>query len=154
MLPLVVLFILWPIVELALLIRIGQSAGVGATLLLILLPALVGAGLAKREGLKTYSRIQRELGEGRLPGDPLIDALLILIAGALLITPGLISDVIGLLLLVPLFRRLIRERLKRRFRNRFTVMHFGPPGAAGEGDDDFVDVDARPVDEENAEEEP
>lgn len=157
MFPLAILFILWPIVELAVLIRIGRATSVTTAILLVIVPAMLGAFLAKREGLKTYRRIQKELAAGHIPGDQLVEGLLILAAGALLITPGLISDTLGILLLVPPLRRLAREVLKRRFHKRFTIVHFGgsthgepahdKPGYGGPNDD-FVDVQAREVDRE------
>lgn len=150
MLRLALVFILWPIVELALLIRIGQATSVGTAIAIVILTGVVGAALARREGVKTYYRIRDELAAGRLPGDQLIDALLILVAGALLITPGLISDGVGIALLIPPVRRFARNYLKRRFRDRFTIMHFGQPGGAG-SDDDFVDVQAREVDRKRVE---
>jgi UPF0716 protein FxsA len=154
MLPLAILFILWPIVELTVLIRIGRATSITTAILLVIVPALLGAFLAKREGLKTYRRIQQELASGHIPGDQLVEGLLILVAGTLLITPGLISDILGILLLVPPLRKLARQVLKRWFRKRFTIMHFGSPAhggpahdrsAHGGSDDDFVDVQAHEV---------
>jgi UPF0716 protein FxsA len=140
--PLLLLFILWPFLELSLLIRIGRATGFWVALLLVVVPAVLGAALARREGLKAWFRIQDELRAGRLPGNQLVDAMLILVAGALLIAPGLISDTLGLLLLVPPLRAIAREHLKRRFGRGFHILHFGaPPPAEGHGD--FVDVEAR-----------
>ncbi len=145
MLPLALLFILWPILELALLIRIGEATSAGTAIALAVLPAILGAFLAKREGLKAWYRIQQALAAGEFPGDQLFDALLILISGVLLITPGLLSDAVGLLLLLPPVRRFARVYMKRRFRAKFTVMHFGSTPGRQKGGDGFVDVEAHEV---------
>lgn len=145
MLRLALLFILWPIVELWLLIQIGRATSAWTTIALVILTGVAGAALAKREGLKTYYRIRDDLAAGRLPGDHLVDALVILVAGALLITPGLISDTVGIALLVPAARRALREHLKRRFRARFTVVGFGPPPGQRGAPDDMVDVEVREI---------
>jgi UPF0716 protein FxsA len=144
MLRLALLFILWPMLELYVLIQIGRATDAVTTIAIVVLTGMLGAVLAKREGLKTYYRIRGELNAGQLPGDHLIDALIILVAGAVLITPGLISDALGLALLVPHFRRIVRDRLKRRLRSRF-VMSFGRPPAPRSGDD-IVDVEVREID--------
>jgi UPF0716 protein FxsA len=144
MLRLALLFILWPMIELYLLIQIGRATSAWTALAIVILTGVFGAALARREGLKTYHRIRGELAAGHLPSDGLVDALLILVAGALLITPGLISDTIGIALLIPPVRHRIREHLKRRFRTRFTIMGFGP-GNSGRRDDEFVDVEVREV---------
>lgn len=145
MFRLALLFILWPIVELWLLIEIGRATSAWTTITLVILTGVVGAALAKREGLKTYYRMREDLAAGRLPGDHLLDALVILVAGILLITPGLISDTVGIVLLAPPARRALREYLKRRFRSQFTVMSFGSPGTVGPSGDDMVDVKVREV---------
>lgn len=145
MIRLAILFILWPILELWLLIRIGQATSALTTIALVILTGVIGAALAKHEGLRTYLRIREDLAAGRLPGDHLVDAMLILVAGVLLITPGLISDTLGIVLLIPPLRRKMREHLKHRFRSRFTVMSFGPAGGPRPGSDDFVDVQVREV---------
>lgn len=144
MFRLALLFILWPIVELWLLIQIGRATSFWTTLAIVILTGVVGAALARREGLKVYRQIRNDLAAGRLPADPLIDALVILVAGALLITPGLISDVVGIVLLVPPARRFVRTQLRQRFRSRFKIMAFGPGGPA-RSDSDFVDVEVREV---------
>lgn len=131
--------------ELYLLIQLGRATGALTTIGIVVVTGVVGAALAKHEGLKTYYRIRSELNAGHLPGDQLIDALLILMAGAVLITPGLISDGIGIALLVPHFRRIVRQRLKRRFAAKFTVMHFGRPPSP-HTPDDIVDVEVREID--------
>jgi len=143
---LLLLFIMVPLAELALLIEVGKRIDVGPTLGLIVVTGLVGAWLARREGLRTLTRIRTDLAAGRLPADQLIDALLILIAGALLVTPGIMTDVVGFLLLIPPVRGGLRNHLKTRFRAKFTVMDLTdlrPPCR-----DDLIDVEARGPEEE------
>ena len=112
---LLLLFVVVPTVELILLIEIGQRIGTVATLALIVGTGIVGASLAKQQGINTFARLRQDLGEGRSPAVPIIDGVLILVAAAFLVTPGVLTDVVGFLLLVPMSRHLIRRNLKRRF---------------------------------------
>ena len=114
MVRLLSLFILLPAIELALLIEIGGRIGTLQTFALILTTGAIGAALARREGIGVLGRLRREISEGQLPATPLIDAVLILIAGALLITPGVITDFVGFALLTPVFRNRVRAWLWRR----------------------------------------
>jgi UPF0716 protein FxsA len=111
---LLLLFILVPAVELALLIELGSHIGTLNTIGLIVVTGIAGAALTRRQGLQVVRRVQRDLGEGRLPTSSLVDGIIILIAGALLITPGILTDAFGLLCLVPGFRALAKRSLVRR----------------------------------------
>jgi UPF0716 protein FxsA len=115
MVRLLALFILLPAVELALLIEIGGRIGTLPTFALILATGAIGAALARREGIGVVGRVQRELDEGNLPATSLVDAVLILVAGALLITPGVITDLVGFGLLTPVVRGRVRAWLWGRF---------------------------------------
>jgi UPF0716 protein FxsA len=110
---LLALFIVLPILELALLLRVGEWLGTMNTLALIILTGIVGATLARMEGLRVLRQMQQDLGQGRMPAPYLLDGLMILVAGALLITPGLITDTVGFLLLVPPFRAVLKDGLRR-----------------------------------------
>ncbi len=112
---LIAIFVLLPIVELALLIQIGDWMGLGPTLLLVVATGVLGGLLARRQGLRAWLAIQHELRDGRVPGTALVDGLLILIGGILLLTPGVLTDLFGLSLLVPLSRTAIKRSLRRRF---------------------------------------
>ena len=114
------LFTIIPLVELYILIRIGQVIGALNTLLLVLLTGVVGAYLAKREGIRTLGRIQDLMARGEMPGGALLDALLILVAGLVLITPGIITDMLGLFLLFPATRARVREWLRGYFQKRIS----------------------------------
>lgn len=111
---LILLFVGLPLIELALLIKVGTVVGAAATILLVVLTGVLGATLARRQGLRTYMRIQEELHAGRLPGNEMMDGLLILIGGIVLLTPGLLTDLLGFSLLVPAFRRAVRQFLRKR----------------------------------------
>ena len=103
------LFTLVPLVELALLIYLGQHVGLWPTVALVLGTGMLGAWLAKVQGLFVLRQMQRDLACGQLPTVAIVDGVLILIAGAVLLTPGLMTDVCGFLLLVPPTRALARR---------------------------------------------
>jgi UPF0716 protein FxsA len=140
---LLLLFTLMPLIELAVMIKVGQHIGVLPTIAMILAAGFLGAALARHEGLRTLRAVQEDLAAGRLPHDRLIDALLILVAGVLLIAPGFVTDLIALLLLISPVRILVRKYLKKRFAARFSVINMNVQSRR----DDFIDVEARPVDE-------
>lgn len=114
-LRIVALFVILPLVELALLIQVGQLIGLGWTLALVIATGFLGATLARRQGLRAWLAIRSELQNGRAPGGALVDGLLILIGGIVLLTPGILTDLAGFALLVPRTRNV----LKRVFRKRF-----------------------------------
>ncbi|MCB9852334.1 MAG: FxsA family protein [Phycisphaerales bacterium] len=129
MLPLlVILFIGLPLVDLWLLFRIGEWLTFVPTLACVILTGVVGAAIAKRQGISTIARIQQELAEGRMPTTQLGEGVLILLAAAVLITPGFITDAFGLLLLVPPIRRIFLKAVTAYFASRIhiTTMHAGP----------------------------
>ena len=146
LLPLLLLFTLLPLAELILLIKIGQAIDWPATIGLVVVTGVVGWWLAKREGLRTLRGIQSELAAGRLPGDRMVDALLILLAGAVLITPGIITDLIGFSLLIPPIRAVVRRRLEARFRSKIVVTY--PPHVRRDAEDDLIDVEAHAPEDE------
>ena len=105
---------LTPVAELALLIEVGGRVGVLATIGLVLLTAVVGVSLLRHQGLATLTRGVGRLGSGELPAKELAEGVLLAIAGALLVTPGFLTDGLGFALLWPTFRSGIAERLLRR----------------------------------------
>jgi UPF0716 protein FxsA len=117
-LRLLVLFVTVPLLELYLLVRIGEAIGLGPTIGLVLVTGALGASLARAQGLATWARFQRTLAAGGLPAQELVEGLLILVAGAVLLTPGVLTDAVGFLLLVPRVRRRLVERLEERLRGR------------------------------------
>ena len=112
---LLILFIVVPVIELVLLIEIGQRVGTLATIGLIIGTGVVGASMARQQGISTLGRLRKDLDAGRLPAEPIVDGVLILVAAALLLTPGVLTDLVGFLCLVPNCRRLLKRALKRRF---------------------------------------
>ena len=110
------LFALVPLVELALLIRLGSHIGVPTTIALVLATGAIGAFLARNQGIRAWQRLQSELASGRFPGEEIFDGVLVLGGGLLLLTPGLITDVIGFAVLIPGTRALIKSQVKRRVR--------------------------------------
>ena len=120
LLKLFLAFTLIPLVEIYLLIKLGQNFGAITSILLVIFTGILGAYLARMEGLRTLFRIQETMREGRMPGEELMDALLIAIAGLVLITPGFITDVVGFLLLFPFTRMLAKNWLKERMRVKST----------------------------------
>ncbi len=115
---LLLLFTAVPLVELFLLVKMGTVVGVGPTIALVIFTGVLGAWLARQQGLGVLHRLRVELAEGRLPADALIDGLLILVAGAVLLTPGLLTDALGFVLLVPPSRAVVRRILAARFAGR------------------------------------
>jgi UPF0716 protein FxsA len=110
-----ILFLSWPFLEVFLLVKMARSIGFWPTLGVQILTAILGAALARLQGWIVWVRIQKELLAGRLPARELLDGVLILAAGIVLLTPGLISDALGLLILFPPTRALFRGWLTRRF---------------------------------------
>jgi len=114
MIYLLALFVLVPMLELMLLIEIGRHVGLLPTLVLILVTGVVGAALARRQGLGVWRRIQRERTQGRLPAGELVDGVIILVAGAVLMTPGLLTDLFGFFCLIPAGRKLFKGAFMKR----------------------------------------
>ena len=118
---LLLLFIVVPFVELALLLKLADLTNWWYTLLLVIVTGVLGTWLARSQGLRTYRKIQQSLSAGQMPTDSLIDAAMIFVAGALLLTPGILTDLLGFSLLFPFTRRLYRRWLVNRFKARFTM---------------------------------
>ncbi len=115
---LLLLFTLVPLLELFLLVEIGRYVGFPATALLVIGTGTLGAWLAKSQGLRVFARVRRELAAGGLPTDALLDGLLIFIAGAVLLTPGLLTDLLGFALLTPAGRGTVRRAVSRVLERR------------------------------------
>lgn len=122
------LFTIVPMVELYLLIKVGQLIGAFNTILLVLVTAFLGAMLAHVEGLRTMRQIGQNLSQGIIPAEELVDGVLIFLAGVLLITPGVLTDLLGIYLLIPLlrthFKRWLRKRFERMVASGSVRLHF------------------------------
>ncbi len=112
---LLLLFVGLPALELWLLIEVGRRIGSLETIGLIVLTGIVGASLARQQGLRVLSEVQRRVAAGDMPADSLVDGIMILVASALLVTPGVLTDAFGFLCLVPGFRNLVKAEVVRRF---------------------------------------
>lgn len=112
---LLLLFLIVPVLDLALLVSVGSRIGLGPTLAVVVVTAVLGSWLAKREGVAAWRRVQSKMVTGGLPGPELIDGLIILVSGTLLLTPGFLTDITGILGLFPPTRALVRRALKSRF---------------------------------------
>ena len=123
LLKLFLAFTIIPIIEIYLLIEIGSMFGVLTAVTLVILTGFLGAFLARMQGLQTLYRIQESLREGRMPSGELLDALLIVIAGLVLLTPGFLTDSAGFLLLIPATRNLIKYWLRRQIELRYMSKH-------------------------------
>lgn len=114
---LILLFTIVPIIELAILVKMGGYVGVGNTIGIVVITGVAGAYLAKLQGLMTINTIQDDINQGIMPTDKLFDGLIILCSGILLITPGLITDLIGFIGLIPFTRNMLKVWLKRKIKN-------------------------------------
>ena len=111
---LLALFTIIPLIELSLLIPLGQRIGTEWTLAIVFTTALVGAILGKFQGASAWKRIKQDLATGQIPGDSLLDGLAVLVASAFLVTPGVLTDLTGFILLLPPTRRPLKALLRRR----------------------------------------
>jgi UPF0716 protein FxsA len=140
---LIVLFIVVPIAELYVIIQVGQLIGVVPTLILLLADALLGSWLLKHQGRGAWRRFNEAIAARRFPGREVADGVLIVIGGTLLLTPGFITDIVGVLFLLPPTRALTRGLLRRYAAGRFAVVSVGgggpfrPPGGGGQPSRDY-----------------
>jgi UPF0716 protein FxsA len=112
------IFSLIPVIELALLIKVGSYIGTLNTVIIVILTALIGAYMVRLEGTGVMYRIQKNMQEGIFPGEEMLNGAMILIAGALLLTPGFFTDVIGFLMVFPLSREYIKKIAKPYIKKR------------------------------------
>ena len=120
---LLLLFIGVPVAEIALFLWVGDRIGLLATLVAIVLTAVVGSGLVARQGAGAMQQVQEAFFQARFPAKELVHGVMIAIAGTLLITPGFLTDGIGFLLLVPPVREAVRTVFSRRFGDRWVTRH-------------------------------
>jgi len=122
---LLVIFIVVPLAELYVLIQIGQVIGIIPTLLLLLADSIIGTLLLKSQGRAAWRRFNEATGEGRIPAREVADGALIILGGAFLLTPGFITDIFGLLLLIPATRVMFRKTVVGVFARRTPIGYFG-----------------------------
>lgn len=128
---LIALFIGMPILELALLIKLHNAVGFVPTVLLVLATGIAGAALVRRQGVAILFKIQQEMANGNLPAPQMIDGVMVVVAGALLVTPGIITDLAGFSLLIPFVRERIRfwlrKKLEEKVRSGYIQVNVNPP---------------------------
>ena len=133
---LALLFLVVPLVELFVIIQVGQAIGALNTVGILLLDSIIGGWLMKREGMAALRRFQAKVSNGQLPENELIDGFCILFGGALMLTPGFLSDLLGIALLLPPVRAAIRPIVKRQVGKRIVLT--GPVGPGRR--DDVIDL--------------
>jgi UPF0716 protein FxsA len=134
---LVIAFVVMPIVEIYVLIQVGQVIGPWWTILLLVVDSILGTWLIKREGGRAWKALRSALDSGRMPGRELADGGLILVGGTLMLAPGFVTDAFGVLLILPLTRPLFRRLLAGVVTRRLVVLGpggFGAPGPARPGE--------------------
>lgn len=146
------LFIAVPLAEIAVFIKVGEFLGIGWTVALVIITAMAGTALLRSQGFSVLARAQSAIAEGRVPVDSVIDGVCLLIAGAFLLTPGLITDTIGFLLFIPPLRQGLARWLFNRMvqKAEIHVTHPGrrPPGdAPGPHTGPTIEADFEPVKE-------
>lgn len=130
------LFILIPLLEIYLLIKVGGVIGAAPTIFLVVFTALLGALLLRHQGLYTYAKVQTALARGELPTMAMLEGLVLLLSGAFLLTPGFFTDTLGFLALVPPLRKwLILKVLERGVIHTMGPRHPGGPSKGGRGKD-------------------
>lgn len=129
---LILLLVFVPLADMTVLLLLADVLGFQTTLLMIVASGLLGAWLLKRQGLQVFRRIRAELAAGKLPALELLDAMLIVMAGALLLTPGVLTDVLGIALLIPLSRSWFRRWLVRWMKARWQLTAFSNVSATQE----------------------
>ena len=130
MLYLVLLFVVVPIIELFVIIQVGEVIGVLPTIALLVADSILGAMLMRSQGRIAWGRFNAALAEGRIPHREVLGGALVIFGGALLLTPGFVTDVLGIILLLPPTRALVRGLVARRLLPRIVISRFGAPAAA------------------------
>jgi UPF0716 protein FxsA len=152
--PLFVIFIVIPLIEIVLFIQIGGEIGILTTLLLTFITALIGSFLVRSQGLRTLLSARGALEKGGMPLQQIFDGICIAVAGALLITPGFLTDFIGFALLVPRLRHLLQAKTAHHFKGGFTYSS-GQARRSGQNnarrphdEDDIIEGEYEKVDED------
>lgn len=134
-LVLFMIFVVVPVIEISLLIEVGARLGGMTTIALVILTALLGASLVRSQGLKTLLSLQQRISMGEQPAQEIIEGVMLAIAGILLVTPGFMTDAIGLIFLTPWSRQWLAQQALKRIKLRGA--HQGPFGGAGFGGTGF-----------------
>lgn len=145
-----VLFLLIPIIEIFFLIKAGEIIGVFPTIVLVVLTAVIGAGLLRQQGLSTLARFQNNLSQGKLPAQEMIEGILLAVGGALLMTPGFVTDAIGFLCLLPFSRKYIAGIIMKKSAGKISANMGGYSQADqwSQADSDIIDGEFNEVKED------
>src|SRR5918992_5221491 len=127
LLALVALFIAVPLIELYVILEVGDAIGVVWTILILAADSVLGSLLLRSQGRAVWRRFNEELATGRMPHREVVDGVLVIFGGALLITPGFVTDIVGLVLLIPPTRVVVRRLVMRRLGRRVAAEMAGPP---------------------------
>lgn len=132
------LFAIMPIIEIALLVKVGGIIGGWNTIAIVIITAFIGAYFVKREGLHTLQKAQMKMQQGEMPGQEMVDGIMLAVAGVLMVTPGFITDIFGILLVLPVTRHIIGAFAKKHMKMRVvTSAAFNQQGPMGGGADPF-----------------
>ena len=145
MVPLVLIFIVVPIIELYVIIQVGEAIGVWWTIALLIVDSLLGSWLMRSQGRSVWRRFQETVQAGRMPHREVADGVLVILGGALLLTPGFVTDFFGLFLILPPTRSVVRRTLMRRV--TFGMVSGRYAGGGGGGRQDY-DVEGTATDSE------
>lgn len=126
LLPLVLLFVAVPIAELFVIIQVGQAIGVWWTIGILIADSILGSILMRSQGRAAWRRFNEAIRAGRVPAREVVDGALVIFGGALLLTPGFLTDILGLVLLIPPTRAVVRAMLLRRFAQRMVASATAP----------------------------
>ena len=145
---LLLLFIVVPLLELYVILQVGEAIGVLPTIGLLIVDSVLGAMLMRSEGRRAWTRFNLAVSEGRVPAREAIDGVLVVFGGALLLTPGFVTDILGAVLLLPFTRPFVRRILVRRFAGRMVASARSvprrPPMSGWDVDGTAHEVDPRP----------
>ncbi|TCI04575.1 FxsA family protein [Corallincola luteus] len=122
------MFIFIPILEVSVIIQVGSVLGVMPTVALMILSAMIGASLVRSQGVATLMSVRQKMAQGQMPSTEIVEGLLLLVAGVLLVTPGFVTDIVGILILTAPLRKLVALALIKRF--QFQVVNAAAPGGA------------------------
>ena len=131
-----IFFIIIPIIEITVLMQVGAVLGVWPTIAIVILTAWVGAKYVRQQGIATLNSVQTKMAQGQMPSDEIVTGLVLLVAGVLLVTPGFVTDFLGLSLLIPAVRQAIAGSVANEQDNPFQA-HIQPPHKAKTLDGEF-----------------
>ncbi|WP_299878557.1 FxsA family protein [uncultured Cocleimonas sp.] len=142
-----ILFLVIPIAEIYFLIKVGEVIGALPTIILVVLTAVIGAGLLRQQGLSTLARFQQNMSQGKIPAQEMVEGIILAVGGALLMTPGFVTDTIGFLCLLPFSRQYIASNIMKRSAMKVTASmggfgagFNGQPGSPFDSDGANADI--------------